>query len=550
MQQPGTRARSVAIVAALLACVHAQAAIEVRVLAEPADISPLPQISLGVLVGAPGPIAGKLGCRFMSGADNSLVIGAPSGKRLTLTPGRSSFEFDGLHYPLPAPAVTAGDQVICALRPVLEALGATVHWNAQAQKLDVGTRVDAIDVFGDEDAVRVRITTPLRCRGTLGHLADPERYYVDLPGTAVALEHEQTLVNCAEVLRVRWGQFKSDPPVTRIVADLSAKRQMRWVPAEDGLGGSLILGEPDGKEPLIERRMPQIARIDAGTPDENTTVVRVELTDPAAFEYDVQLEPPRVVLKFPDAAPATQMARVPVESPFVQSLRLSGTPGTPGATLTLDMRQLVHFEVQEEAAGVALIFRRGRLADKRIVIDPGHGGRDPGAVGLRLKEKDVNLDVARQVAAKLMEIGAQTVLSRESDVFVDLYDRPELANRISADLFVSIHCNAMPKRNTGHGTETYYYHARSKCLGAIVHANLIRALGRKDRGLRWANFCVTRESEMPAVLVELLFLNSDAEEALLESPAVRTAAANAIVEGLRQYVEGTGTLAGESELGM
>jgi N-acetylmuramoyl-L-alanine amidase len=151
-----------------------------------------------------------------------------------------------------------------------------------------------------------------------------------------------------------------------------------------------------------------------------------------------------------------------------------------------------------------------------------------------------------------MAIGAQTMLTRDSDVYVDLYDRPGLANRIDADLFVSIHCNAMPTRNTGHGTETFYYHDRSMALGAVIHGELMKALKRTDRGLKWANFCVTRESHMPAVLVELMFLNDDREEALLARPEVRTAAADAIVEGLRQYVEGTGSAPdpADTEMGM
>jgi len=153
------------------------------------------------------------------------------------------------------------------------------------------------------------------------------------------------------------------------------------------------------------------------------------------------------------------------------------------------------------------------------------------------------------VATKLMQMRAQITLTRDADYYVDLYDRPAPANRISADLFLSIHCNAMPTRNTGFGTETFYYHDRSMCLGAVVHEQLVKAMGRKDRGLKWANFCVTRESEMPAVLVELLFLNSDVEEGLLAKPEVRTAAANALVEGLRQYVEGTGSTL-DTEMGM
>ena len=225
------------------------------------------------------------------------------------------------------------------------------------------------------------------------------------------------------------------------------------------------------------------------------------------------------------------IAPVAVGGPFVSAARLEGTPGEPGVTLTLSMRQLVHFEVAEstDPPAVSIIFHRGRLADKRIVVDAGHGGHDSGARGTVLREKDVNLDVARQVATRLTALGALTTLTRESDVFVDLYDRPRLANRIGADLFVSIHCNAMPKPETGRGTETYYYRAQ-QVPGAGADG-AVQALTR-DNGVRWATSRHPR-MQMPAVLVELIHQHRRGQ-ALLARP-VRTGG-DRDVEGPRRYV--------------
>lgn len=551
MQQTTVRQRFAVVVAALVMCVPASAAVSVHIFGEPAQISPAPQVNDGVLLGAPAPIAGKLGCRFMR-QDEALLIITPAGKRITIAPGSDVLSVDNVSLQMARKAFVAGDAVICPLVPVLEAIGADIRWVPSKETLALSTRVNSIQVFADNEGARVQVATPLRTEGSLHFMQGPERAYVDLAGATMALEHDRWYVTQGDLLRVRWGQFSTDPPVARVVMDLRGGAKVDWEPDPDGLGGAMILGEVQGDEPLIERRVPKITAINTRTPDADTTLVQAQLSDAVETELDVQADPPRVTLEFPDAAPEMPLAPMEIDGPFVGSLRLAGKAGEPGAKLVLDMKQLIHFDIDHtlDPPAVTLIFKRGKLADKRVVIDPGHGGRDSGARGERLLEKEINLDVGRQVAAKLMQMGVQTILTRDSDEYVGLYERPELANRIGADLFVSIHCNAMPTRNTGHGTETFYYHDRSMCLGAVMHGELMKALRRTDRGLKWANFCVTRESNMPAVLVELMFLNNDTEHALLEKPEVRTAAATAIAEGLRKYVEGTGSTLEEAEMGM
>ncbi len=545
-QSVGGGWRAVAIVLLLMLYGTGHATIGVSILGERTTISPAPQIDDGVLLGAPEAIVGRLGCRFMTDDDGSLVIVTPKGTSVTLTPGHNTILVDDQPIEMSRETFTAGERIIAPLRPILEAIGVRQWWDSRSKTLHIEIPLQQVEVHADGDGARIRVPTALRSHGTLAFINDPDRYYVDLPGVRAAQDEELVYVNEGNLRRVRWGNFKRDPVITRVVLDVREGAAVRWEPDEDGFGGYLLLDESEGEKPLIDRRLPEITRLAASNPDSRSTIVHLELTDPVSVEYDLHRQPPRMTLKLPDATPAAPMTPIEVDdSPFVKTATLTGTPGRAGAVLTLDLHQLIHFEVEsnDDPSAIHVVFRKGRLADKRIVIDPGHGGRDTGARGRQLLEKDVVLDVSHRVAARLLAIGASTTLTRETDVFVDLYDRPRLANRLGADLFVSIHVNAMPRRNQGRGIETYYRHPHQKCLGLIMQAELVRALERRCRGLRQANFVVIRETEMPAVLVELMFINSDEEEALLARSDTRDRAADAIVEGLRQYVEGTGTAA-------
>ncbi len=537
--------------AMLLALSGAADPIQARILGKPVNLDAALQVREGILEGSPAAFVGHLGCRFMSEADGRMLIISPSGTHIMAAPGDDHLEIDGEPKSVPGPIRLLDGHVICPLRPVLEALGCVVRWDAETQRLDVDAKVEDISVHADGEGARIEIVTSLPVAGTLEHLASPERWYLDLTSTWVNLAHETTYVNLANLRRVRWAQFADDPPVTRVVADLKEPGEARWEPREDGRGGSIIIGSVEGDEPLVERHLPKVVGLSAAQPSEDVTRLRVEMTDPVDVTYEVLRKPPRVILEFADAALAAPVEPIPVAGPFVKSAEFEGSPEEAGVSLTLQMHQLIQFQVQrtDDPPAAEIVFFRERLRDQRVVIDPGHGDHDSGAVGRHLKEKDVNLDVGRRVAARLKEIGAQVVLTRDSDVFVDLYDRPRIANEIGADMFVSIHCNAMPRRDTGWGTETYYYTPQSKCLGLIMQSALVAALGRRDNGLRRARFVVVRESKMPAVLVELMYLNHREEEALLTKPEVRQASAEAVCEGLRQYVEGTGTIAAEEEMG-
>ncbi|MCL6638099.1 MAG: N-acetylmuramoyl-L-alanine amidase [Firmicutes bacterium] len=169
-----------------------------------------------------------------------------------------------------------------------------------------------------------------------------------------------------------------------------------------------------------------------------------------------------------------------------------------------------------------------------IVLDPGHGGDDPGAVGSGLLEKDLTLDIARKTREALGEYLAEVRLTREEDADVTLEARAGLANRLGAGYFLSIHINA----GGGTGFESYVYTGAgdtSKLLRRVIHeqvALFYRSAGFVDRGEKSANFAVLRQSSVPAALLENLFIDHPADGAKLASAEFRAGLGRAIAGGL------------------
>ena len=180
---------------------------------------------------------------------------------------------------------------------------------------------------------------------------------------------------------------------------------------------------------------------------------------------------------------------------------------------------------------------RGRYT---IVIDPGHGGPDPGAVGIRgLRETDVVLDVSLQVAQLLQSKGVQVLLTRTSEVDVDLPPRVALANNSRADLFLSIHANALSlDRPDVNGVETFYFESsRSRALAQAVQDQILAiSPGSPDRGARAGRFFVIRRTVMPSALAEMGFVTGSLDSPRLADPAFRRRLAVAIATGLLRYL--------------
>jgi N-acetylmuramoyl-L-alanine amidase len=220
------------------------------------------------------------------------------------------------------------------------------------------------------------------------------------------------------------------------------------------------------------------------------------------------------------------------------------------------------------------------LAVRRVVLDAGHGGTDPGATTAELLEKEITLDIGRRLRTRLERDGFEVVVTRDADRTIALRERARLANDSRSDIFVSIHVNALLKHTDARGIETYYLGAttdpkltqlaatenrvsgysiadmralldgvyadarrdESQALAGAVQRELFTTLGKADPGLEnWgvkrAPFLVLVATDMPAVLAEVGCISNEKEAAMLRRPEYRQQIADALFAGIRGYAK-------------
>ena len=198
-----------------------------------------------------------------------------------------------------------------------------------------------------------------------------------------------------------------------------------------------------------------------------------------------------------------------------------------------------------------------RQTIKTIVIDPGHGGREPGALGKRAKEKNITLEIARRLKRRLEKLGYRVYLTRSSDTQVPLPNRPALATKVKADLFIAIHNNASTDK-TVEGLETFAltplgapssyntavengrvnghrWNLNNQALAYEIQRNLYAAAGGVDRGVKRSRLVVLMEATCPAVLVEVNFISTPSEERKLMTSAYQEKVVDGIANGIASY---------------
>ncbi len=187
----------------------------------------------------------------------------------------------------------------------------------------------------------------------------------------------------------------------------------------------------------------------------------------------------------------------------------------------------------------------GVLRGKVIVVDPGHGGTNPGAVSNGTRESDNNLAVSLKLRDRLRQAGAKVVMTRETDRNVatagsslgqELQARVDIAGRNNADIFVSIHSNSNPDPSIA-GAMTFFPSGKSSKLALEVQSGIIRETSAVNKGVQPATFYVLRNTAMPSILVEMGFVTNAAEAAKLQNDAYRNRIAQGIFTGIVKYFQ-------------
>lgn len=195
--------------------------------------------------------------------------------------------------------------------------------------------------------------------------------------------------------------------------------------------------------------------------------------------------------------------------------------------------------------GIHLIPGNFKSLEKVIVIDAGHGGKDPGAIGFNGNyEKDIVLSISRKLRTDLKSKGYKVILTRDSDDYVDNLERAKLANKKRSRVFISIHGNAMENKSSVDGIQVLYYPNRESTIGdlnnnelaKVMMNSMINGTNAKDRGIiERMDLIVLNQTKMPAILIECGFLSNENEERLLITDEYQNKIVKSITDGLEEY---------------
>lgn len=231
-----------------------------------------------------------------------------------------------------------------------------------------------------------------------------------------------------------------------------------------------------------------------------------------------------------------------VKGTVVENIEVSTKGGN--TTFRFKQNRISTYQVTDEGDSYAIRVKNPKeVYDKVLLLDAGHGGKDPGTSGNGMQEKNLTLTIAQKIEQELQGSGIKVYMTRDSDVYPENSTRAKTANDI-ADLMVSIHMNSGPE--TANGTETLYQvHANdngarltSKQLAEILQGKVVSATGNTNRGAKlWTDVLILNRTTVPAVIVEVIFITNTGDALKISNPAYQDQVAQAIADGIQEAVK-------------
>ncbi len=430
------------------------------------------------------------------------------------------------------PPVIINDRTLVPSRGLFEQLGATVEWKNNTRQVVItseeteiiltvdaaAAKVNGEVVMMDMPAKIINDRTMIPVRFVSEHLGMKVGWDGITKTVTVDQEFQFTITDVSYHLKTNRVTVTADKPITNAVDSVLDETRIliNFPDAKMQNSSGKIIAESNILKEIRwsqYRNLPYIGRL------------VVEMKEMLPYEITYSEDRCEMYLDMiAEETPTPEITSTPSPKPTV-----SPTP-TPVPTPKPTVQPPVSAtELQEEAKELL------------VVIDPGHGGVDVGAVGknnhTETYEKDINLAIALKANAYLQAAGANTYMTRKTDVAVDLYERPEIANGMDTALFLSVHNNSFIN-SSAHGTTVLYYPdgepdsetpMTSQRFANLLQEELIAALGRYDRGITdGAEMVVIRETSAPAVITEIAFISNPVELELLKSEEFQDKAAQAL----------------------
>ncbi|TFZ41779.1 AMIN domain-containing protein [Soehngenia longivitae] len=256
----------------------------------------------------------------------------------------------------------------------------------------------------------------------------------------------------------------------------------------------------------------------------------------------------QLILSFDNGLIDIPIGKYNINDNFISTIEIEKTLNT--TIITMNLNKKISYNLDTNSSFFKINVKSEDTiptnpSGKTIVIDAGHGGKDPGALSiLGFKEKDINLSIALKLENALRQKGYNVIMTRNNDTYVDLYERPKIANQVKADLFISIHCNSTLLSSVNGleilycpATESQYKTVDQYPLAKSIHDSIISSTGINSRGIKKrSDLAVLRLTEMPAVLIETAFLSNADDSQKLIQDSFQEKVVQGIVNGVEQYI--------------
>ncbi len=372
-------------------------------------------------------------------------------------------------------------------------------------------------------------------------LANPSRLVIDLPNTYVNPEirnKDIPLGDTGETLKI--GQFEVNK--ARVV--ISTEQTSKYLPIFSPDNQSIFLINTDKlKTAYVSQSKTNINGYFNKRIDKYTGEFILSFTNPVIV--GLRRTPDSFTAYFLNAQGYNEQEfRAALNQAGLKDIKLS-LMSNIGIRMTcpLSRDKVIRFDESVNGKSVKLVVSSPVPINKTkppkalgvVVIDPGHGGTDYGAIRAGVNEKDITLDVSKMIEANLQARGYKVFMTRSKDEGLSLQERVDFSESKKADVFVSVHVNSSVK-NDIYGVETHWYHDYSNEFAEIVHKHLVKNVPTKDRGLFQSKFYVINHTTAPAILVEMGFLSNDAERALLVTEGRKQQVAKAVADGIVEYL--------------
>lgn len=431
------------------------------------------------------------------------------------------------------------DTFLIPLVSLARTLRLTAIVNSEKKVVKLASPLKAVEVSQMEFGCLVSFVFgyPLPTFPKTGVLRQPDRSYADFFGAALGSVNLPTPPKSLPLTGFRLSQFSDDPLIVRFVADatepISVKVAGRELTDDGCERWSLILQHAENRSQWLGQIL-----LKENEPTRAVFLLFGHLSGELSLKRKTTSLTVTIPVK-PIFAPDFSIQN----DGLVKSVSLASEGGD--TKLVVELRKPANAYLRFEGdLGIAIIIEPTPQYPKQVrlvVVDAGHGGKDPGAMSPprqdkpRLVEKELNLDIALRLKRLLEEVGYKVIMTRTDDTYVPLPDRVAIANGAQAHAFVSIHLNSYPQPGGQWGTEVYYWTPQSYPLAESIYRHLLNLLGRKGNGIRRRQLYVVRHTTMPSVLVEACYLNHPEEEELLRNENFREQIALAICRGIMEF---------------